>query len=142
MQPRSLEDHQISGRVFEDVSWRWPTWLARYSLSTRIMPPATLSPEWSYKLQSLPYPTEIEMATFFPFHALLSFLRPTSVSFAAERDANAGLNATEENSPWDFSTQNDRTDRQRFLHRLDINERTSKSYRRKRRWREANGLEP
>lgn len=69
--------------------------------------------------------------SFFPFHALLSFfLRSTSVSFAAERDANVGWMRPRRTLPG-VSVPKTTGPTALFLHRLDINERTSRSYREK-----------
>jgi len=84
------------------------------------------------ELQTSAFLPEIERASFFfPFHTHISFSRPTSVSFAAERDANVGWMRPKRTFSFSFSLGFQcpkRLDRQRFLHRLDINERTSRTY--------------
>lgn len=95
------------------------------------MPPATLSPEWSYKLQPS-YQRQKGLPSSFPFTPTsLSHVRlPSSLLLSVtlmsvECDQKRTLS-------FSFSLGlrcPKRLDRQRFLHRLDINERTSRTYR-------------
>jgi len=86
------------------------------------------------ELQTSVFLPEIERASFFPFHTHVSFSRSTSVSFAAERDANVSWTQPKRTFSFSFSLRfrcPKRLDRQRFLHWLDINERTSRIYQEK-----------
>lgn len=128
LQPGPLEDHQISGRVFEGTSQRWPTWLARHTLSLslclsslELCPPSRPFREWSCKLLP-PFQAKRDRKAvhrtlrFFPF-SFLSFLSspPLLPSFLIPPSSLVAVGTTlmptecnRRKFPLgDFSTQND-----------------------------------